>query len=389
MSALVWRAASAMLLLSFVMSANGNVLPQLYFQRHAPSQKLSWLAASLLCATIGSIAGVLSSRARSSHGSSALAAVIVGLIAEVAMLRAPAPSAFVALAVVAQFSVNYALNAIDHSAVRASGEHRSRHDRASTAARLLGMLSAPVIVPSLIDRGQALTIGLVAAAVVAVPCAAAVLAAGAAARSATHDDAEQRGEGLSRDDRRILGFSVAVYVSLYLVAANLIYLLRDVARIADAERRGGATLTVVFFGALLGAALRPKLRATHKQPPDVAHLLAPLPWLVIVPAALSSGWAVPFAALATGGLALGATYGVFLAALREYVSRGASQRAPLLSAFNNLANTSSLVAFALLALAAALSGGRTARAYPYVMATAAMLPIAALSLLTRLRPPRV
>ena len=65
MKGLVWRAAAAMWVLSFVMSSNGNVLPQLYFQRNAPGQKLAWLAGSLLCATVASLAGVLASRGRS------------------------------------------------------------------------------------------------------------------------------------------------------------------------------------------------------------------------------------------------------------------------------------------------------------------------------------
>lgn len=387
MSAIVARAAAAMLVLSFVMSSNANVLPQLYFQRHAPAQKLTWLAVSLLCATVASFAGVLASRARSRSAARAMGALFVAMTAEAALPRAPSAIVFVGLAAVAQFTVNYALNAIDHRAIERCGEARAAHDRASTAARLLGMLTAPLVIPLVIDAPRVLFACVAVMATIALAAAAGVVGGEPTSSKSTGEGASSL-EPMSALDRRVLGFSLTVYVSLYLVAANLIYLLRDVARVANAERVGGTTLTIVFFGALVGAALRPKLLGTRSEPPAVAHLLAPLPWLAIVPAALSSGWSVPLAALAIGGLALGASYGVFLAALREHVSHGAGaqKRGALLSAFNNLANASSLVAFVLLAIAAVFTGGRTSRAYPFVMTFAALLPFAGSALLVRARP---
>ncbi len=300
------------------------------------------------------------------------------------MARAPSPVAFVLLATAAQFAVNFALNAIDHATVARSGEARALHDRASTAARLVGMLSAPLVVPAVFDRGDALPMTVALGGLFAAACAAVALR-GAHERATSDEQTTQRAGELSPQDRRVLGFSLAVYVSLYLVAANLIYLLRDVAHLTEPERRGGATLTTVFFGALVGAGVRSLVFSPTKLFPRATHLAAPLPFLVLVPAVLSSGWAVPTVALGVGAIGLGLSYGLFLGALREYVSRGAGEekRGALLSAFNNLANASSLVAFALLATAAMLTRGRAGGAYPFVMTLAAVLPFAALPLLRR------
>ncbi|MFO0559114.1 MAG: hypothetical protein U0269_13955 [Polyangiales bacterium] len=289
------------------------------------------------------------------------------------------------MAAIAQFSVNFALNALDHAAIERAGAQRSAHDRASTAARLLGMLLAPLVVPALIDRGPALSALVAAAGVAAVGAAIGVVKGQPASEARAAQAAVANDGAMNADDRRVLGFALSVYVALYLIAANLIYLLRDVARVDHAERVGGATLTVVFFGALLGAGLRTKVFSPAKSQPNVKHLLAPLPWMALVAAALSSGWRVPVAALGAGGLALGLSYGVFLGALREHVSHGAGEekRGALLSAFNNLANVSSLVAFALLAIAATATAGRTARAYPFVMTVAGALPFAGALLLAR------
>lgn len=384
MSGLVWRASAAMWALSLVMSTNGNVLPQLYFQRVAPAHKLTWLALSLLCATIASIAGVLASRqrlGRSARGP--LVALVVAFAAEAALPLAPSATAFVLLASAAQFTVNFSLNALDHAAIDALGDARGKHDRASTGARLLGMLAAPLIAPNVIDHGLALSALFVALGVATVVGARAVLRYGVrgtpAQTKATLPQAE-----LSGADRAVLAYAASVYVALYLVAANLIYLLRDVAHVARAERVGGVTLTVVFTGALLGAGLRAKVLSTSDDPPRVGHLLAPAPWLALVAGVLCSGWRVPLGALLGGGLALGLAYGVFLAALREYVARPRvdATRGALLSAFNNLANGSSLVAFALLALASSLARGR---AYTAVMTLAALLPFVGSAWLTRVR----
>ncbi len=54
--------AFALFFLSFLMSGNGNALPQVFFQHYYPEQKTLLLSIALLSSTIAAVTGILLSR---------------------------------------------------------------------------------------------------------------------------------------------------------------------------------------------------------------------------------------------------------------------------------------------------------------------------------------
>jgi hypothetical protein len=194
---------------------------------------------------------------------------------------------------------------------------------------------------------------------------------------------------LSPRDRVLAAYAVSRYVSLYLFAANVLYLLRDVVRLADAEQRGGATISLVFLGALVTNALASGLRARRPRATlSLAALAAPVLVLAGSAAALLAGVVHSFALVVAGSLALGLSYGFFLAEVREWCSRGARDegKTSLLTLFNNMTNLSSLAAFGAM-LALALIARQLGRPFfgPLIVIVGALPTLALAALLTRAR----
>ncbi|MBL8680637.1 MAG: hypothetical protein JNK05_15775 [Myxococcales bacterium] len=369
--------AALMFVLSLWMSANSNGLAQLFFLRHEPQRKVFWLAVTLVAATSSSILGVMLARRRASAAWATVLAIGVAGAIETWLPVARSSIEFVALVSASQFALNWALNATDLAAV-SSTEDRAAFDRSTTVARLLGMLVAPAVVTLLASRTGVLRALFAVLALVA-------LALGARlARSSSGDRRATTASGATNaSDRVVLGFAWSVYVSLYLLAANLLYFLRDLAGVRSAERVGGVTLSVVFAGALVAAGVRSRLPAWVSG--ERASMLAPVFMLSATAATLAARVALSLPVLLVGGALLGASYGLLLSALREYVTRGAVEegRGGLLSAFNNLANASGLTAFALMSLLA--SALRGACLYEGILGVAGLLPLFGAAALLRYR----
>ena len=367
--------------ISFIMSANGMALPQLFYQRLHAHDKVLLLAICLFMGTCGSIAGVLASRAARGSVRIALAATFA---AEGALFAVTGAIVYASLNAAAQVGANYAMNHLDHAATARAGSRRRLHDAASNAVRLSGMLAAPLVMTALYLRRAAILAVLAVAFAIASASAASLDAHGA--HGAHGADARRAVEArpVDRAGRLLFGFAACVYTALYLLAANLIYLLRDVVGLADAERRGGSAIVVVFGAALVAnasaSALR-RRRASERR--GVLALASPLPALAIAAAVLSSGAKPTYGHVLAGCAAVGLGYGVFLAELRERASEGARERGEtgLLTLFNNLANVSSLIAFAAMIAIAAATRGETGRAYQVVLAIVGLLPWAGLPLL--------
>lgn len=370
--------ASGFLVTSLLMSANGNVLPQLFFQRFHAERKLLLLAACLFLGTSAGIVGVLASRRGELRRSNAVAVVILTIGAEATLFLLRDALAYVAVNALAQFGANYLTNQIDRAATSRGDSDRRLYDGVSNGARLLGILAAPAFftrfvgqaAPTFVVLGLAATIALASALSLAAPEAGRAPTGGSSAAAA-----------LARSDRLLFGYAASVYVALYLFAANLIYLLRDVVRLQDAVRRGGTAIVVVFASALLANALYAAVRGTGR--PRRSALAAPVPMLAVAAAILLCGVAVPPPAIFAACAIIGATYGVFLAEIRDHASRGAreSGKTELISAFNNLSNVSSLVAFGVMALLATLLRHSPNGTHGWVLGIIGVLPLAAVPLL--------
>lgn len=375
--------STPLLVLSFLMSANSNVLPQLFFQRHAPAQgKLLLLALCLLGCTCASILGVAASRWARPGRLGVFILLAMTLAAENALFLVQGTALYMVLAAAAQVGANHLMNHLDHAGVQRAGASQRRiHDGATTISRLLGMLAAPIMFPWMYDQPALLhgTLGL--GTLLAVAGTAALFSK--VLPSSLEQVAGTKAAPARREDVLLLGFSLTVYVALYLFAANLIYLLRDAVHVQDAEQRGGTTLTIVFAGALAG-----NLLASLGKRPAGHHLrlplfLAPVPLLAGAALVLFLGEMPPTEVFLAGACALGASYGAFLAELRAYVSNAAREpgREGLLTWFNNLANVSSLVAFLVMALIAGWAQGGAHAAHPWVLGLVGLLPVTGLVLL--------
>lgn len=380
--------ASSLLVLSFLMSANGTVLPQLFYQRHHEGQKVLLLALCLFTATLFATSGVLASRRGGLRRGPALAAVVATLAAESALFVVTSAVAYAALNAVAQLGANFLMNHLDQAATaRAGAGGRRLADAVGNAARLVGMLAAPAFFTAFHARPGA----LVGALAVGLTLTTASVVS-ALSRPSRSPSTQRRAPGveatattpLPRADRLLFAYVVTIYVALYLFAANMIYLLRDVARIASAERRGGLVIVVVFAGALVSGAVY-QAAAGSSRDLRVGALGAPVVPLALAAAALFARAVPSFEAVIAGAVIVGASYGVFLAEVRDRASRGGDPR--LLTLFNNVGNLSALGAAAAMAMIAATA--RSGPVYPRLLALIGGLPIAALPLLFAARSPRV
>ena len=373
--------ASSLLVLSFLMSANGTVLPQLFYQRHHEGQKVLLLALCLFTATLFATSGVLASRRGGLRRGPALAAVVATLAAESALFVVTSAVAYAALNALAQLGANFLMNHLDQAATaRAGAGGRRLADAVGNAARLIGMLAAPAFFTAFHARPGALGGAL----------AAGLALTSASVVSALSRPTQRRAPGvevapttpLPRADRLLFAYVVTIYVALYLFAANMIYLLRDVARIASAERRGGLVIVIVFAGALVSGAVY-QAAVGPSRDLRAGALGAPVIPLALAAAALFARAVPSFEVILTGAVIVGASYGVFLAEVRDRASRGGDPR--LLTLFNNVGNLSALGAAAAMAMIAATAG--SGPVYPRLLALIGGLPIVALPLLFAARSP--
>jgi hypothetical protein len=350
--------AAGLFVTSWLMSANANVVPQLFFQRHEADRKVLYLAACLVAGTLAAIAGVLASRRFAVSRAGALAILGATAAAEGGLFLVSGPLAFGALAAAAQLGSNFLTNHLDHAAAHAAGVERRRfQDGASNALRLLGMLVAPLFFALYFDRLAIVGGALAVTTALAFASTSSLLRAGdhAVADSASRPE----GRPLEARDRLVFAFVVALYVALYLFAGNLIYLLRDVVRLPGAEEKGGLAILVNFAAALVANALTTLARRAEPGRVRRVAILAPVPLLAITTALLASGVPLTFAHVVVGCAGVGGSYGVFLAEVREYASWGARAEGKdaLLSLYNNMGNMSSLLAYSALAAIAALRPG--------------------------------
>jgi hypothetical protein len=349
--------AVALFFLSFLMSGAANVLPQLQFAHEPAGRKTGLLSLALVVSTLAAVAGVLLAR----RWTPRRGAVTLGLgavpLLTLALLQAPGATAFIALLVLLQFADNLLLHRLDEAAVARAGAWRRFNDTASNTARLAGMLAAPACFTLL--AGSTAELALVA-----------VLGLGAVAggwwllrlpaAQATPPGAPQaalQAVPPAPRDRLLFGYALVVYAGLYLLAANMIFLLADRFALPDAATRGGLLIVVVFAAAIVANGLAARGGGARAGLRPVA-LAAPALAMALVAAAPLAGWQPPYAACVAASAAIGAAYGAFLWQLRAHASAAALQgRGAVLGWFNNMANVSALCAFLLMLAMSRLAAG--------------------------------
>ena len=249
--------------LTLLQSALGTVLPQLFFQRAYPDRKVFLLAICLLTGTVASILGVAASNAV--HGRGRWAVLGLGLTSAsfLALFHVQDLVPYIALTAVVRFGLNYLINRFDHaSVVRAGAAGRDFNDRLANIARLLGHLSAPLFFATFYDAERVIVVVVGCATIAALVSATRLLAGIPAATDETPKEAApgSRAVPLSLRDRLYFGYAMTVQASMYLFAANLIYLARDVLHIPSPERAGSSLIVIVFFSSLVVIAGAPVAR---------------------------------------------------------------------------------------------------------------------------------
>jgi len=376
--------AFALFFMSFLMSGTTNPIPQLFFQRHYAEQKTFLLSVALLLSTVAALAGVLISRRARARRIAITIWIAMTAALTVAMLSVNSAPLFIACLVCVQFADNLLLNQIDHAAAARSGCLRAFNDGAGNTARLFGALSAPAFFTmfSSLAMLERIVIALLGVAAIA-GCLKIFLLQ---PETETHAATPTAHSEPDRADWLVFGFAIALYASLYLLAANLIYLFRDVFHIPAAETRGGIAVVAVFLAALLanGAviAFRRSTAAFDGRNLRTAALALPALALMMLAGIVLAGFQAGYTICLTACVTVGALYGVFLHEIRAYSSSAAMQgKTALLTWFNNMANISSLFAFGLMLAMASRRSGDTRVYYTWLMWAVGVVPAVGLVLL--------
>ena len=379
--------AASLFFLSFLMSGSANVLPQLFYQAFYPQHKSILVALTLFLSTASALLGVAASKGRANGLPGLLLGLTIATGAALTLLSTQQAVLYIVLISIVQFADNYLLNQVDHAAVARTTVHsRGFNDVVGNVSRLLGMLAAPAFFTAFFGNRMILSGAVAALGVVACSGAIALFRSQPAHSLATKHDISQP---LDRADRLVFGYAISVYIALYLFAANMIYLLRDLLKMPDAELRGGRAIVAVFIAAAIVNGTVGGLRKAAKRQKHlpVATLSAPALALVLSGGLLAAGVRPSFGVFLLFSIVVGGTYGLFLLELRGYVSRGAREegKALLLTRFNNMANVSALLAFGLMIALAIAKSQATGSLYIWTLSLIGGVPAAGLFLLSLAR----
>lgn len=365
------------LFLAFAASAFVNVVPQLVFARTAPATKSLWLSATLLIGTFGSMAAVELARrigygARPRLGGSLITLAVIAILFGSAFVTQP--WLFAALCIALRALCQCAFQETDRRAAALAGAAgRGRNDAISLSLRFAGMLAGPLFVglhPDFDGLSAGLYLGL---GVLALGSVAAVAPAPPVAASPSAGEPDVPAQPLRPSDRLVIRAARLIFACYTMLTACVLYALRDLHGMADAARRGSAMITTAFGAAMIATPILAALRGRGARSRSLAGML-PAPIGIIAAGLLLP---VPSAAKLGPGLAgaavLGVAFAAFQLSFRDYASHQAVEagRKEMLAVFNNLSNTSALLAFGamlILSVAARALGGDPARASSFGVA---------------------
>ena len=335
-----WLRATPLFVLSFLLSAIGNVVPQLHLLARNPSDKEWLLSLILLTGTASAAVGITAARLIPTERSKAALVVLVLAMGAAfsGLFFVEEPLAYGLLNMAVAFSANVLQQRLDlagHVVAGASG--RERNDAAATSLRLMGYVPAPLVFAFWQQRWGIVAMTGALGLVVVLVGARTTSAAGRGVASTS------AGGAPNRTDRRMFGFARLMYAALFVFSAHLIYLLDELLELPHPVRTGATALTIVFVVAAAYVAVDP----LRSRGADRALLwLAPGSMMATVVAL----WIVrPDSAglVQVAAVAIGLVYGVFQRGLRTWTSEAASRgRGGVFAAYNNLANLSALIAFA-------------------------------------------
>lgn len=377
-------AAFGLFFLSFLMSSNSGVVPQLFFQRVHPDEKTLLLAISLFVSTLAANLAVVLSRRHSLSGRAVVVSLLATVVATLTLYAVSHSVVFVLALIAVQFAANHLTHQLDQAAVARAGALRRFNDAVGTLGRLVGVLVAPAFLTMYFDAKNviipvALVIGLGAC------IGAARLFATAPVPPDVEAGAPVGEQPCDRTDLLVFGYVVTMFSTLYLFAANMIYLFRDLFLMPNAETSGGMAMMLVFGCAVLANVAVAVFKRNGSENPNRVVRVVPLslPALLLIGAggSIALGFRTTSLAIVLSAAAcFGTAYGVFLMEVREYTSHGVRHggKTILLSWFNNMANVGSLVAFTIMLGLASVRTQAAASYWFWLMVAVAAIPLVGL-----------
>ncbi len=267
----------------------------------------------------------------------------------VAALVLDDPLAFALDSVALRAAMQYGTQELDRRAVALAGvDGRRANDLVGLAMRFGGMLVGPLWFGLVRDVGPATLAFVCALALLGASNAQAV----ASAPPPSVASAAVPAATLTPADRALLAAARVIYASFYLLASSMIYVLADVHHVASPVRRGGVLVTATYGSAVLATAVEMTRRAARRTPREM--LAAPV-LMAVVGLSLRASFAASTLGEVLGSVALGVAFARFMLAFRDHATWEAVHRGrtALLGEYNNLANTSALVGYAVMAALAA------------------------------------
>jgi len=356
-----------------------SMVAPVHFGRHFPEQKAVLLA---LCLVLGSVAAVLGIRVsgalvtRTPHARTLLGEraalslfALLGLLCASLYLTAGA-FLFVAAFAGVQFVNQFVFNTVDQQYVRNTAPAGlGAHAQLAAAYSLAGMVLSPV---TLALAGSSPATGPVAGATIFLALAWAVrpqqgsavpgAAAPAGGSAPAGEAAPQAAAGaIGRQDRVFGLFYLLAFGAVMSVSSQMVFIVSDHYRLADAVVSAGMLLGVSQVAALAAVALIALSRGKGgREVTAGVRIPAAAAGAFTLAAMLALARLVPsLPYLVAVAVLTGLSFGAVQLWIRSYASRQARLRPAVLSMFNNVANYASLFAFALnlcLSLAAGALG---------------------------------
>lgn len=367
------------LFFAFAASAYVSVAPQLVFARTVPGAKALWLSATLLIGTIGSMAAVELARrlgygARPRLGGGIVTSAILAILFLAAGVAHPL--SFAALCVALRGLCQYASQENDRRAAALAGAAaRAKNDAISLSLRFAGMLGGPLFLglhPDFdgLSAGVYLALGgLALFGTVAVAPAPPIVESSRADAPALP---------LRSSDHLVIWAGRLSFACYTMLTACVLYALRDLHGLADAARRGSTMITAAFGAAMIATPFLAALRGRAVRGHALFGMLPAPIGIVAAGLLLPSPSTARLGPGLIGAAVLGVAFAAFQLSFRDYASHQAIEggRRELLAIFNNLSNTSALIAFGVM-----LGLSIVARALAVEPARASAIGVAALGVI--------
>ena len=155
-------------------------------------------------------------------------------------------------------------------------------------------------------------------------------------------------DSLTINDWLFIIYAIVISVVIFSSASLIIYFVQDYYLMTDAKIKGGILLGLINIGTIFSIFLLGLAKKTPQTKRiSIGHNLVAMLLLLVALLMFYLKLSVSFVYLSACGITAGIGYGLFLISTRNYASTVSIQcdRPQLLTAYNNTANSASLISF--------------------------------------------